>query len=72
MRRIRNITDEPLNVPLLGVTIQPGDVANVPDTLHYVDFSEVLFEVENGDDKQSSRPVSVMATDKASADEGTK
>lgn len=50
MRRIRNITDEPLHVPLLGVTIQPGDVANVPATLDDVDFSEAYFDDESAPD----------------------
>lgn len=45
MRRIRNITDEPLSVPLLGVIVQPGDVANVPDALD-VEFSENYWEMD--------------------------
>jgi hypothetical protein len=48
MRRIRNISSEPLEVPLLNTVIQPGDVAEVPENLDYVDFSEALFEIDGG------------------------
>ena len=68
MRRIRNITNEALDVPILGVIIEPGDVANVPDGLE-VEFSSALFEVdEASDDKTPPVPKTQAGTYAAPAE----
>ncbi len=72
-RRIRNITEEPLFVPSLGVTVQPGDVANVPDSHDYA-FSENYWEVDGSrdesNDNASGEIRDVTASDDASTEEG--
>lgn len=71
MRRIRNITDEPLSVPLLGAIVQPGDVANVPDALD-VEFSPNYWETDgtrDGGDDAVGEFRHVTADDSASAHE---
>lgn len=52
--QIRNITDDTLEVPLLGVRIAPGDVAKVPDEFSEMVFPENYFEVE-GDNTGPAR-----------------
>lgn len=69
MRRIRNVTNEPLSVPLLGVTVQPGDVANVPDNLD-VEFSENYWEMDGSRDNEPAT-TDVNTSDSASTEEGT-
>lgn len=75
MRRIRNTTDESLEIPLIGVTIHSGDVAVVPDEFDDVEFSDVYFEViedsrPSADEEQPSNVVAINASDAAASDEG--
>jgi hypothetical protein len=72
MRRIRNISGEPLNVPSIGVTVQPGDVANVPDSIA-ADFSENYWEVDGereNTDTEHGAVKDVNASDNANTEEG--
>lgn len=76
-RRIRNRTEDVLEVPLLGVRLEPGDVANIPDDFPTdVVFPENYFEVDGPNDGgNANAPVDaavteVNASDTATAEEG--
>lgn len=54
-RRIRNTTEDVLEVPLLGVRLEPGDVATIPDSFPAdVVFPETHFEVDGPNDGGTS------------------
>jgi hypothetical protein len=80
MRRIRNKTDETLTVPQLGVTLAPGQEADVPEELQFVAFSDLHFDETNDGAQVPAAErrrrgidvTNISATDTGTTDEGAK